>query len=172
MSKQVILTAEVDALGGQGDAVKVADGYARNYLIPKGLAIPATAGNLKRIEGLRKKRAEELAAQLGDANAVAAKLGQHTCTVRAAAGPDHKLFGSVTAADIAAQLERDGIKVERRRIALAHPLRELGTFEVEVKLHPEVSTKLKVEIVSAESAPQATGGAETAQKTKKAPKKK
>jgi large subunit ribosomal protein L9 len=172
MSTQVILTAEVEALGAQGDAVSVADGYARNYLIPHGLAIPATPGNLKRIEGLRKKHAEELAAQLGGAQASAAKLADHTCTIPAAAGPDHKLFGSVTAADIAAALKKDGIEVERRRIALAHPLRELGSFEVEVKLHPEVSAKLKLEIVAAGEAATTSSAAESAPKPKKSTKKK
>ena len=172
MSTQVILTAEVEALGAQGDAVTVADGYARNFLIPRGLAIPATPGNLKRIEGLRKKRAEELASQLDGAKETATKLTDHTTTIPAAAGPDRKLFGSVTAADIAAALQKDGINVDRRKIVLSHPLRETGVFEVDVKLHPEVSTKLKVEIVAAENAAVTTAGGEAGSKPKKVQKKK
>ncbi len=175
MSKQVILTAEVEALGAQGDAVSVKDGYARNYLIPQGLAIPATAGNLKRIEGLRKKHVEALAAQLDGAKALAGKLAAHTATVPAAVGLDGKLFGSVTAADIAEALKKAGFDVDRRKIVLTHPLREKGMHELEVKLHPEVITKLKVDVVAAGEAPTSgvrAGKGDAASKPKKAEKKK
>lgn len=172
MSTQVILTAEVEALGAQGDAVSVADGYARNYLIPQGLAIPATAGNLKRIEGLRKKRAAELAAQLDGAKTLAGKLEAQTVTVPAAVGPDGKLFGSVTAADVAEALKKAGFEVDRRKIAMSHPLREKGVHELEVKLHPEISTKIKVEVVAAAEAAAVAGKEEPTSKPKKAAKKK
>src|SRR6202142_1086814 len=100
MSTQIILTAPVDNLGAEGDTITVADGYARNFLIPKGLAMPASAGNLRRIESLRKKREASLAAQHDDAKVAAAKLVKQSYTITAAAGDDGKLYGSVTSADI------------------------------------------------------------------------
>ena len=96
MSKQVILTALVDNLGAEGDTVTVADGYARNFLIPKGLAMPATPGNLRRVESLRKKREASLAAQLEDAKTAVTQLVKQSYTITAAAGEDGKLYGSVT----------------------------------------------------------------------------
>ena len=105
MSTQIILTAPVDNLGAEGDTVTVADGYARNFLFPKGLAMPATAGNLRRVESLRKKREATLATQHEDAKAVAAKLVKQSYTITAAAGEDGKLYGSVTAADISEALK-------------------------------------------------------------------
>jgi len=94
MSKQIILTALVDNLGAEGDTVTVADGYARNFLIPKGLAMPATPGNLRRVESLRKKREASLAAQLEDAKTAATQLVKQSYTITAAAGEDGKLYGS------------------------------------------------------------------------------
>ena len=152
MSIQVILTSDVDTLGVEGDAVAVADGYARNYLIPQGLAIPATAGNLRRIETLKKKRETDLAAKLEGAKTMAKKLAKAACTVSAPVGADGKLFGSVTASDIAEELKRAGFEVDRKKIVLEHPLRELGTFDVEIKLHPEVVAPIKVSVVSSAAA--------------------
>ncbi|HUI06677.1 MAG TPA: 50S ribosomal protein L9 [Verrucomicrobiae bacterium] len=152
MSTQIILTAPVDNLGAEGDTVTVANGYARNFLFPKGLAVPASAANLRRVESLRKKRAATLAAQLDDANAVAAKLVKQSYTVTAAAGEDGKLYGSVTSADISEMLKKEGIEIDRRKIALEHPIRELGVYDVDVKLHPEVATKVKIWVVGQEGA--------------------
>ena len=101
MDTQVILTATLENVGAQGELITVAKGYARNFLIPKGLAIPATPGNKRRIELMRKKHAEELAKQQSDAKTLAAKLEQFTCTIKAKAGADNKLFGSVGVAEIA-----------------------------------------------------------------------
>lgn len=163
MSTQVILTGTVDNLGVDGDVVEVRDGYARNFLIPKGLAIPATAANLRRVEALKKKREAALAAQVQEAKSVAEKLSMVSCTIRAAAGADGKLYGSVTAADIAEQLRSEGITVDRRRIHLEHPIHELGAHDVEIKLHPEVAVRIKVWVVSAESpASSGTGSSRTA----------
>jgi len=152
MSTKVILTAAVENLGAEGDVVEVADGFARNYLIPQKQALPATAANLRRVEALRKKRAAERAAQLAEAQAAVEKLAKISCTITAPAGADGKLYGSVTAQDIAATLKAEGVTVERRKIVLPQPIRELGVFDVEIKLHPEVSTKLKVWVVSNEAA--------------------
>lgn len=156
MSTQIILTSDVEALGLEGDAVRVADGYARNYLIPQGLAIPATAANLRRIETLRQKREEEQAAKRKESEALAKQLSKVVCQISAPVGADGKLFGSVTAADIAAELDQQGFEVDRKKIQLAHPLRELGEAEVSIKLHPEVSATIKVEVISS-----ATAAAET-----------
>jgi large subunit ribosomal protein L9 len=150
MSKQVILTALVDNLGAEGDTVTVADGYARNFLIPKGLAMPATPGNLRRVESLRKKREASLAAQLEDAKTAVTQLVKQSYTITAAAGEDGKLYGSVTSTDISDALKREGIEVDRRKIVLEHAIRELGVYDVDVKLHPEVATKVKIWVVGPE----------------------
>ena len=177
MSTQIILTAPVDDLGAEGDTLTVADGYARNYLFPKGLAMPATAANLRRVESLRKKREATLAAQLDDAKAAAAKLVKQSYTVIAAAGEDGKLYGSVTSADISETLKAEGIEVDRRKIVLEHPIRELGVYDVDVKLHPEVATKVKIWVVGQEGADAAASKAEgagekTGKKAQKSEKKK
>jgi len=150
MSTQIILTAVVDNLGAEGDTVTVADGYARNFLIPKGLAMPATSGNLRRVESLRKKREASLAAQLEGAKTTATRLVKQSYTITAAAGEDGKLYGSVTSADISEALQKEGIEVDRRKIVLEHPIHELGVYDVDVKLHPEVATKVKIWVVGPE----------------------
>jgi large subunit ribosomal protein L9 len=147
MSTQIILTAPVDNLGAEGDTISVADGYARNFLFPQGLAMPATAGNLRRVESLRKKREATLVEQLGDAKAAAAKLVKQSYTITTAAGEDGKLYGSVTSADISEALKKEGIEVDRRKIVVEHPIRELGVYDIDVKLHPEVATKVKIWVV-------------------------
>lgn len=166
MSTQVILTRPVENVGATGDAVTVADGYARNFLIPNGFAMLATPGNLRRIEALRKKREAELAAQRESAEAIAQKLANHSCTVTVPAGADGKLFGSVTAADVAEVLKADGIEVDRKRIVLQHTIHEVGMYEVEIKLSHDVTAKLKLWVVSSE------GEAPAAKETAKEPKKK
>ena len=177
MSTEIILTAPVDNLGAEGDTVTVADGYARNFLIPKGLAMPASTSNLRRVESLRKKRAATLVAQLDDAKAAAAKLVKQSYTITAAAGEDGKLYGSVTSADISEALKKEGIEVERRKIVLEHPIHELGVYDVDVKLHPEVATKVKIWVVGTDgesaSVKKAAPSSEKAgKKTPKADKKK
>lgn len=176
MSQQVILTAAIEDLGAEGDTVKVADGYARNFLLPKGLALPATAANMRRIESLRKRRAVTMAAQLEDAKNVAAQLAKQSYTLTASAGQDGKLYGSVTATDISAALKAEGIEVDRKKIHLEHPIRELGVFDVDVKLHAEVATKVKIWVVSNDETPGAARAAAPAEerpkKTQKSAKKK
>jgi large subunit ribosomal protein L9 len=177
MSTQIILTAPVENLGAEGDTIAVADGYARNFLFPKGLAMPATAGNLRRVESLRKKREASLAAQLDDAKAILTKLTKQSYTIAAAAGPDGKLYGSVTSADISEALKKEGIEVDRRKIVIEHAIRELGVYDVDVKLHSEVVTKVKIWVVGPDGG-NAAGTKSTAadekagKKTAKADKKK
>jgi large subunit ribosomal protein L9 len=164
MSTKIILTMPVDQLGAEGDTVDVADGYARNFLYPKGLAVPATPGNMRRTESLRQKRAQEEADRQQQARDIAAKLEKHACAIARSAGPDRRLFGSVSAADIAEALNADGFEVDRKQIVLEHPIRELGVFEVDVKLHPHVIVKLKVQVESA-----AAGSVATTERALEAP---
>ena len=151
MSIQVILTTKVEHLGDEGASVKVADGYARNFLLPNGLAMPATAGNLRRVEGLRKKRDADEATALAGAKTVENQLTKQSFTISAPAGADEKLFGSVTASDIAEALQKEGITIDRKKIVLEHPIRTCGVFDVDVKLHATVATKVKIWVVAAEA---------------------
>ncbi|MGD0016437.1 MAG: 50S ribosomal protein L9 [Verrucomicrobiia bacterium] len=146
MGTQIILTATLEELGAQGELITVADGYARNFLIPQGMAIPATPGNKRRIEFLRKKHTEELTKQLDDAKALAAKLEKFTVTIKAKVGADNKLFGSVGVQEIADVLKAAGINMDRKKIVLEKPIHEAGVFDVEAKLHAEVTAKFKVAI--------------------------
>ena len=171
MSTQVILTSRVEALGGEGDSVMVADGYARNFLIPRGLALPASAANLKRIEALRKKREATEAAALADSKEIESKLTKQSFTITAAAGADEKLFGSVTAADIADALAKEGIIIDRKKIVLDHAIRACGVYDVDVKLHPQVVTKVKIWVVAGDGGPPGKTE-EVSEKPKKAAKKK
>jgi large subunit ribosomal protein L9 len=168
MSKQVILTSRIESLGAEGDTINVADGYARNYLFPHGLAMPASAANLKRIEALRKKREASEIAALADAKEVETKLTKQSFTITAAAGQDEKLFGSVTASDIAEALAKEGVKIDRKKIVLDHPIRACGVYDVDVKLHANVATKVKIWVVAGEGAAPAA----PAEKPKKVAKKK
>ena len=171
MSTQVILTSRVEALGGEGDTVAVADGYARNFLFPRGLAMPASAANLKRVEALRKKREATEVAILADAKEIESQLTKRSFTITAAAGADEKLFGSVTANDIAEALAKEGISIDRKKIVLDHAIRACGVYDVDVKLHSQISTKVKIWVVAGEGgAPAKTE--EVSEKPKKAAKKK
>jgi large subunit ribosomal protein L9 len=137
---EVILRQAVENLGKPGDVVKVTNGYARNFLLPRGIAFEATPGNLKRIEAAENER--RAAAQ-----ALAEKLEQVSLTFSARVGEEGKLFGSVTGADIAHQLEAQGFHIEKRQIDLHEPLRTLGVFRVPVRLHAEVKPEIKVWVI-------------------------
>src|SRR5206468_2673133 len=170
MSTQIILTSRVEALGGEGDTVMVADGYARNFLIPRGLAMPASAANLKRIEALRKKREAVEVAALAESKDIESRLTKQSFTITAAAGADEKLFGSVTATDIAEALAKEGITIDRKKIVLDHAIRACGVYDVDVRLHSQVATKVKIWVVSAEGGAPARAD-EVSEKPKKAAKK-
>ena len=174
MSTQVILTASVENLGAIGETVTVADGYARNFLFPRKLAMPATSANRKRVEALHQKRAVEAAAALAAAKELESRLTKQSFTLTASVGADEKLYGSVTAMDIAAALQKEGIAIDRKQIVLDQPIRTAGVFDVDVKLHPEVSTKVKIWVVGGEggSAAAAAPASEAPDKPKKAVKKK
>jgi large subunit ribosomal protein L9 len=149
MAVELILLEDVEDLGKAGDKVNVAPGYARNYLIPQGLAEKVTPGALRQIEARRErieaKRREELEA----AQALAKKIEEAEITIPMQAGEDEHLFGSVTTHIISDALKEQGIEVEHRRIKLEEPIRELGVFNVAVKLHSDVEATAKIWVVRA-----------------------
>ncbi len=144
---EVILRNAVDKLGHPGDIVSVSPGYARNFLIPRGFAFEATAGNRRRIS-LEKGRLEALESErVAAAQAIADKLTEVSVTFAARVGEEGKLFGSVTTADIAHQLEAQGFKIEKRQIELDEPIKALGVYRVRIRLHADVHPEIKVWII-------------------------
>ena len=144
---EVILRDDVEKLGSRGDVVKVADGYARNFLLPKRLAVPATAANKKIVEQERQAHLRREATLKGEAEELARLLNGVSVTIAQKAGEQEQLFGSVTAKDIAEALEKQNFSIDRRKIHLAEPIRQLGQFPVEVKLHREVTAEIQVVVV-------------------------
>lgn len=149
----VILMQDFEPLGYEGDIVDVARGYARNYLIPKGLATEASNANLKALEMRKGKILAKRTKDKEEAERVMEKISKITVTVRAKAGEEGKLYGSVTSRDIAQQLDAQGVEIDRRKIVIDEAIRSLGEFEVPVKLHPEVVATIKV-VVEEEERPQ------------------
>lgn len=166
---EVILKEDVSKLGSRGDVVKVAEGYGRNFLLPKKLAIEATPANRAVIEQMRASAVRRLARDKGDAEALGKQLvGVELLFVRKS-GEREQLFGSVTSADIAAGLASNGFEIDRRKIQLPEPLKSVGDFNVAIKLHREVTAQIKVKIVAeaveaeaAEAAPAEHAAEETA----------
>jgi large subunit ribosomal protein L9 len=148
---KIILAKDVETLGHKGDVVTVSDGYARNYLVPKGMALVASRGALKQAEQMRRAREEALRKAKDDAVSQVALLGSSPVYISARAGEDGKLFGSVTKNDIARavqdQLEQD---VDARQVRLDESLRRLGTFSIEIHLHEEVNALVSVEVIAHE----------------------
>jgi large subunit ribosomal protein L9 len=144
---EVILREDVKSLGKAGELVRVKPGYARNFLLPQGLAFEATEGNKKRIAAETRARGTRDQAERTEAERFAATLGAVTITLSGKAGEEGKLFGSITAQDIADALAAQGHQVDRRRIELEHPIKTLGHHTVEVRLHPEVHAEVRVSVV-------------------------
>lgn len=144
---KVILIEDVKNVGSIGEVVQVKQGYARNFLFPKNLAKPATEANQKVIEGIKKKRQLALVREKKAAEELKEKLSLVSCTISVEAGDDDKLFGSVTAQDIARAFEEEGFSIDKRKIMLDEPIRKLGVYNVTVKLHAEVSGEVKVWVV-------------------------
>jgi large subunit ribosomal protein L9 len=145
---EVILREDVKSLGKAGELVKVKPGYARNFLLPKGLAYEATEGNRKRILAESKARAARAAEETSAAQASAAKLAGVTVTLARKAGEGDRLFGSITAQDIADALAKQGHAVDKRKIELEHPIKTLGAHTVPIRLHHEVQADLRVTVVA------------------------
>ena len=144
---EVILRQAIDNVGHTGDVVNVSNGYARNYLLPRGYAFQATAGNKKRIEQEKERLEAAEGSRRSSAQEMATKLEQVNISFAARVGEEGKLFGSVTAADIAQQLEAQGIHIEKRMIDLHEPIRALGVYRVPVRLHADVKPELKVWVI-------------------------
>lgn len=144
---EIILREDVQHLGRAGEVVKVKDGYARNYLLPKGLAYPATEGNRKRITFEADRLARQRAGEKQAAEAEATKVAGLSLTFPMKVGEEDKLYGSVTASDIQRRLEEQGIHVDKRTIELAEPIRSLGEFRVSIKFHAEVRPEITVVVV-------------------------
>ena len=144
---EVILRHAVENLGKPGDVVKVKNGYARNYLLPHNLAYEATPGNLKRIQQERQRLEAAENQRRDSAQEVATKLEQVSLTFSARVGEEGKLFGSVTAADIAQQLEQQGFHIEKRQIDLHEPIKSLGVYRVPIRLHADVKPEIRVWVI-------------------------
>jgi len=143
----VVLQQDVQNLGKSGDLVRVRPGYARNFLIPRGLAAPATAGNLARIEELRQKARARAAKELVQAQETARKLESVSVKIARAVGEENKMYGSVTSKDIEEAFAAIGVELDRKKITLSDPIKTLGLSEVPIKLHHDVIAKLRVEVV-------------------------
>jgi len=144
---EVILRDHVEKLGKRGEIVKVADGYARNYLLPRKLALPATEGNRKHVERERKIMETREAEEKSQAEAIASRLSTVDITIARRVGDTEQLYGSVTAADIAEFLKTKGFDIDRRKLILPEPIKTVGEHNVPLKLHREVSAPLKVKVV-------------------------
>jgi large subunit ribosomal protein L9 len=147
---EVILKEDVQKLGHRGDVVKVADGYGRNYLLPKKLAIEATAGNIKVIEQMKASAVRKSQKDKADAEALARQFEGVSVTITRRAGEQDQLFGSVTSSDIAAELEKKGFTVDRRKIELDQPIKTVGEHNVSIRLFREVTATVKVTVAKEE----------------------
>ena len=146
---KVVLRDDVDTLGQKGDIVDVADGYARNFLVPRGLAIRAQSGVVRQAEAMRRNRSAREQRDREAAQTLADRLVGKTLSVPARAGEGGKLFGSITAADIVAAVQQQlGVELDRRRLGLDEPLKELGTVELPVRLHADVVATITVDVVA------------------------
>ena len=147
---EVILREEIEKLGRRGDVVKVAAGYARNYLLPKRLAVAANESNKKIVEQEKQAYLRRESKEIGDANDLAKMMGSVEVTIAQKAGENDQLFGSVTAQDIVAALEKAGYTIDRKKVNLAEPIKALGDYTVTVRLHREVSVELPVHVIKEE----------------------
>ena len=147
---KIILRQDMDALGLEGDIVRVADGYARNYLLPKGIALEANKQNIKFMETQKKKIEIKRLHAKESAEKIKEKLTDVVITISQKAGEEDKLYGSVTSMDIATHLEKEGITVDRRKITLDKPIKTLGEFKVLIKLYPGVTGSIKVVVIPEE----------------------
>lgn len=145
---RVILIENVSSLGKAGDIVQVAEGYGRNFLVPKKLALEATPANLRHLEQQREVFLSKATNEKQRATELAAKIEGLPCTLSRPAGENEKLFGSVTSMDLQRFLQEQGISLDRRKIFLPNPIKAIGSFTVPLKLHPEITAQLKVSVVA------------------------
>lgn len=144
---ELILRENIEKLGRRGDVVRVADGYARNYLLPRGLALPVTEGNRRRIEHERKQLEAREQEEQRRAELLAAEIAKFECVIERRVGEEDQLYGSVTAADVAEALVEKSFQIDKRKIQLPEPIKQLGEFVVPIKLHREVTAEVRVRVV-------------------------
>ena len=144
---KVILKEDIKKIGIMGQTVTVADGFARNYLVPKGLAVQANIKNMKSLEHAKKVIQEKSKKMKASVQDFADRLSKITLVIKAKAGEEGKLFGSVTTMDIAEQLKNEGIEIDKKKISLDEPIKRIGTYAVSVRLHPEVDTQINLQVV-------------------------
>jgi large subunit ribosomal protein L9 len=149
---KVILIENVPSLGKAGDIVLVAEGYGRNFLIPKKVALEATPANLRHLDQQKETFLQRATKEKQTAEALAARIEQVSCTLSRPAGESEKLFGSVTTQDLQKYLQEQGISLDRRKIHMPSPIKTLGSYTVSLKLHPEVTAQMKVNVVAASPA--------------------
>jgi len=147
-NSNILLVKPVDGLGGEGDQVKVRAGYARNYLLPRGIAVPLTGANRKQVEALKKRRALREAQELTGAQELAGKLEKTALAFAVKTGEGGRMFGAITATDIHDKLTAAGLVIEKRRVLLHTPVKTIGKHTVKVKLHPEITVELNFDVVS------------------------
>lgn len=180
MPTQLILTKNVKGLGSEGDQVSVADGYARNFLLPQQMAVAASSGAMRRIESLKLLRAERERKELEEAQELSKKIGKLSSTVELQSGEGGKVFGSVSSNDIASALAERGFQVDKRSIQLEEPIKKLGSFEIPIRLHAQVTATFKLTVVSphalaapaADTAPAAPAAKSKSEKARPTRKKK
>jgi large subunit ribosomal protein L9 len=164
---EVILTHNIVGLGGESDQVRVAAGYARNYLFPQGLAIPLTGANKRRLESLKQRRAEREAHELNTMTDLSKSLSKLICVIAVKTGEDGKMFGTITSGMIADQLKTQfDVTLDKRKIHLEHPIRALGDHDVELRLHQDVVTTLKIRVESLNPPPALSAEAAAAEARK------
>ncbi len=147
---RIILLESIENLGRKGEIVNVKDGYARNYLIPKGFAIKVTESNIKMIQEKQKKLEKEREKEIKTVEDLKNRIESLKLTFYKRAGEEDVLFGSVTSAEIEEKLKEEGIEIDKKKIVIKEPIKKLGEHEVEVKVHPEVRAKLKIEVLKEE----------------------
>ena len=146
---KIVLRSDVESLGQKGDLLEVADGYARNFLVPRGLAIVAGKGVVRQAEGMRRARTVRDQRERQGAQATAQQLSSRTVSITARAGEGGKLFGSITTTDVADAVQaQTGVDLDRRKLHLEEPIKSLGVHEITIRLHPEVEATLTVDVVA------------------------
>ena len=145
---KVLLKNDVPSLGSGGEIVRVRPGFARNFLLPRGLAVPATAGNLARVEDLKRQVASQAKQELEQATAAAAQITSASVSIERSVGEEGKMYGSVTTKDIEEAFAKAGVKLDRKKIVLKDPIKSIGSFEVPIKLHASVTATLKVNVAA------------------------
>ncbi|MEW6068191.1 MAG: 50S ribosomal protein L9 [Nitrospirota bacterium] len=144
---KVILKSDVNNVGKMGEIVNVSDGYARNYLVPKGLAVEANTKNIKLVDHQKRMILEKAKKVRNVAQEMSNKISSMTLLIKANAGEEGRLFGSVTTMDIAELLKKEGVEIDKKKITLDEPIKRLGTYSVNIKLHSDISTQVALQVV-------------------------